>query len=309
MAEDFSISMPPPRRLQKKGETMTPQSILEDMSRIERRAGERFAEMFDVGMWKAARAHIEMAVHFEFASAIPKVEHVAFADEMMERGLFRMPFEAVLYTGDAIPKTGILVGEVVENGALEGLVYFVIAPGIDADGTQYSIPILVCHLDSRDHATGAPRPLSKGTVDWASITRSPHASRKSGRQFTQEDYGERSENALRMIMGGTSLMMSKDVETHTEPPPTKLNKRREEQGRPLIRERRVVVIKPERRASYTNAAAEFAGLRSSPKMHWRRGHFRRVREDLIVPVAPSIINAAPDAKPSTKQYRVEQGAS
>lgn len=294
-----------PRLLTKKGKGMTPQSILEDMTTVERRMGDRFDKLFDVGMWTAARIHIAEAVHFEFASAIPKVEHIEFADEMMERGLFRLPFESVLYTGDAIPKTGILAGADVKNGALDGLLYFVIAPGIDNDGTPYSIPILVCQLDSRDHATGAPVALSKGTVDWASITKNPHSSRKTGRQWSEEDYGAGSEKALRMIMGGTALMMSKDVETRTEAAPVKLNKRREEQGRPLIRERRVVVIKPDRRASYANAAADFAGHKSSPRMHWRRGHFRNLRSGMVIPVAPSIVNADPAVKPIAKQYRVE----
>ncbi len=287
----------------KKGKGMTPQSILEDMDTIERLAGDRFGDKFDVGMWNAARVTVGVAVHFEFASAIPKVEHVEFADEMMERGLFRLPFESVLYTGEAIPKTGILANQDFDGG--DGLLYFIVGPATDRDGAQYSIPILVCQLDDRDHATGATVPLSRGTVDWASITKNPHHSRKTGRQWGEEDYGAGSEKALRMIMGGTALMMSKDVETRTEDAPVKLNKRREEQGRPLIRERRVVVIKPDRRASYANAATDFAGHKSSPRMHWRRGHFRNLRSGMVIPVAPSIVNADPAVKPIAKQYRVE----
>lgn len=287
---------------------MTPQSILEDMARMEAKCGDRLSDFFDVGYWRCARDAVSTAVHFEFASACPKAEHIEFAEQMMEHDLFRLPFETVLFTGEPIPKTGILAFQYVENGKVNGLMWFTIAPAIDRDGESFSAPLMVAQLDARDHATGDPTHISRGTVDWASITKARHASRKTGKPWDDETYNTASEQSFSFIIGGTAMMMSKDVETRTETAPTKLNKRREQQGKPLIRERRVVVIKPERRASYANAAAEFAGLRSSPKMHWRRGHFRRVREDLIVPVAPSIINADVSTKPIAKQYRVEKGA-
>lgn len=282
---------------------MTPQGILEDMHRFEALAGPRLDEFFDSGMWKIAKETVAASAHFEFAGAAPKIEHIEFADEMMARGLFRLPFSAVLYTADVIPKTGIVCSSAPE-GHRDGLVWFVVAPAMDRAGGNYSLPLMVARLDSRDHATGEPVALSAGTIDWKSMTTMPHASRRTGRQWTEQDYEAGSEKALRMIMGGTALMMSKDVETRVEAAPAKLNARRTSQGRPEIRERRIVVIRPERQAHFKTAASEFAGLRCSPRMHWRRGHFRRIREDLIVPIAPMLINANEEAKPLVKKYVV-----
>lgn len=288
---------------------MTPQSILEDMTALERYAGAKFPTVFNMEMWQIARESVEAAVHFEFGEARPKSEHIEFADAMMDRGLFRLPFEAVLYTGGAIPKTGIVAScAIAEDNILERFSWFVVSPTTTRDGGTYSVPVMVATLEARDHETRAPVPLSRGTVEWKSMTTEEHHSRSTGRLWTEDDYAEGNQKALRMIMGATALMMSKDVDTRTEAAPTKLNKRREEQGRPLIRERRIVVIKPERRASYANAASDFAGHKTSPRMHWRRGHFRQLQSGTVIPVAPSIVNADASVRPMAKQYRVQQQA-
>lgn len=278
---------------------MTPQSILEDMNRLAAMSGPRLFDCFDEKMWGIARASVEAAVHFEFAGATPKQEHIEFGNELLARDLFRLPFETVLYTASFMPKTGILAMQIA--GAMG---WYVIAPCIVGD-QMYSAPLMVASLQGRDPETGEPVNLAAGTIDWKSIISAPHASRKTGVEWSEDDYGVAMEKAVNVIVGGTALMMSKDVETRTESAPSKLNKRREQQGRPPIRERRVVVIRPEQRASYANAEAEFSGLRSSRRMHWRRGHFRHLRSGAIVPVAPSIINASADMKPIAKQYRVE----
>lgn len=287
---------------------MTPQTILEDMLAFELLSGSRLEEFFDIGMWRMAKEVVTQAVHFEFASSTPRTEHVEFANEMMERDMFRLPFSAVLYTGDCIPKTGIVAEQVSESGKpLEGLSWFVVAPAMDRDGNSYSLPLMVAQLDARDHASGLPTSMARGTVDWKSMTTMPHASRKTGRVWGEEDYHAGSEKALQMIMGGTALMMSKDVDVRVDVAPAKLNAKRLAQGKPEVRERRVILIRPEHRDKYKDMSTAFGQTKASPRMHWRRGHFRRVRDDLIVPVAPSLVGAREGvAIAQPKAYEVSQ---
>lgn len=222
--------------------------------------------------------------------------------------MFRLPFPVVLYTGNCIPKTGIVAEQLVEPGKpLEYLCWFVVAPAMDRDGNTYSLPLMVAHLDARDHASGLRTNIAHGTVDWKSMTTMPHASRKTGRVWDEDDYHAGSEKALQMIMGGTALMMSKDIDVRVAAAPSKLNAKRLAQGKPEVRERRIILIRPEYRDKYRDASTEFGRTKTSPRMHWRRGHFRRIRDDLVVPVAPSLVGARDGAVVvPPKTYEVSQ---
>lgn len=269
---------------------MTPHGILDGMSAIESMVGDRLEDYFDVGVWNTSRILLaDLAVDFDFRGAIPETSHVEFANDLIDRDLFRLPFAVVMYRANALPETAIVA---MQGGADYRLKFVTFGPVKFEDGGSGYAPLLTLALTNG--------PCASARIDWKSVTRINHRSRKTGREWEEQDYHEAGDKVLNFVLGGTVLLMSKDVETVTVPAPDKLNKARERKGRIPIRESRIIKISAHARSNQERAAREFA----SPRMHWRRGHFRRVREDLIVPVAPTIVGAREGVIAQPKTYEV-----
>lgn len=269
---------------------MTPHGILEGMASIEAIIGDRLGDHFDEGVWKTSRDLLsDLAVDFDFRTTTPETSHIEFANKLIDKELFRLPFDIVLYRAHALPETAIVA---MQGGADYRLKFVTFGPVRFGHGGQGYAPLLTLALTKG--------PCASARIDWKSVTTVNHRSRKTGRTWDEQDYHEAVDKVLQFVLGATVLLMSKDVETVTVPAPAKLNKARERKGRIPIRESRIIKIKAHARASQERATREF----SSRRMHWRRGHFRRVREDLIVPVAPTIVGAREGAIVRPKTYEV-----
>lgn len=263
---------------------MKPQQIIEDMLSYEHRMGARLPLVYHPYYWHHALSSASEAVHFDFADVRPASQHCEFGLELFKARRFALPFHTVLYSGAQWEGFGVLARHLPQDEGLLELIVFNRAGHLPLSEAQ------IIDIDAGGELVMNAHILpSKAARDW------------------DGDPYEACAGFLCSILSATALLMSKDVETRVEAAPDKLNKAREARGKPLIRERRVVVIKPERRASYANAAAEFGGLRASPRMHWRRGHFRRVRDDLVVPVPPTIVggNGGSTPTPAKKDYRIQ----
>ena len=284
---------------------MTPHGILDDIDRLRSTLGDRLGEYWHEGDLADAATMIARAVAFEFGEACPLSEHLTFADEMLSRGLMRLPFECVLMTATAIPETGIVVRQNVSDNVLRRMQWFVVAPS-EIDGARLHVPLMWGELVSDD---GSPDLHNHGIVNWRSITTVRHSSRKTREPWSDETYQTASEKVVSFLCGASVLLISKDVEVSTIAVPDRLNKKREKRGRRPIGERRIVRIKLDRRSAYTSASDDFRSGRSV-SMHFRRGHFRTLSKDreipLIVPVAPTIVGAKDDAVPMAKTYRISQ---
>lgn len=269
---------------------MTPHGILEGMATIEAIVGDKLSDYFDVQAWGAAReALADLAVDFDFAGAVPDAAHREFADGLIDKNLFRLPFKVVLYRAHALPETAILA---MQGGSDYLMKFITFGPVQFAHGGKGYGPLLVLGLTNG--------PVETAQIDWRSVTSITHRSRKTGRVWADEDYQEAADKVISFVLGGTALMMSKDVETTTIPAPVKLNKARARKGRLPIKESRVIKIRAHARERQEGARRDF----TSPKMHWRRGHFRKIREGFIVPVAPTVVGARDGAIPQPKTYEV-----
>lgn len=272
---------------------MTPHGALENMARIEALFGDNLKDAFIPDLFGHFKEFLGHAVHFDYGQAVPAEEHQEFGNQLFDKKLFRLPFPVTFMTASALPKTGIMaIQETEESRFRIHMVTFApmnIGGDILIDGAPV-MWVVVTH-DGKD-----------GWVDWKSLTKEGlQRSRKTGREWTEDDFRTASEKVIGWTIGATALLMSKEVETQAIAAPDKLNREREKKGRGPIAERYVVKIRPEARASQS-AAAE--SLRSSPRTHWRRGHFRRLREDLVIPIAPTIVNAAEGMKPQIKKYQI-----
>lgn len=272
---------------------MTPHGVLENMNQIEKLFGENLDQAFVPETFHAFRDHLRTAVSFEYGQAVPSAEHQIFGNELFDKKLFRIPFPVVFMTAAALPKTGILaIQENSEDRFALNLITF--APMQIAD--------IVCISGAPVLWVKVQHDGKSGWVDWKSLTKEgSQRSRKTGREWEESDFVEASEKVISWVMGATALLMSKEVATDNIPAPEKLNQIRDKKGKAPIGERYIVRIRPEARQSQREASEAF---RSSPRMHWRRGHFRRLKEDIVIPIAPTIVNAAEGLKPQIKKYQI-----
>lgn len=270
---------------------MTPHGALEDMLKVEAMLGDHLGEAFAPKVWPVVKELLGSAVAFEYGAAAPATEHTEFGNDMFDRELFRLPYPAVFMTAAVMPKTALLACEGQSAGkyCLDIITFGPMRIGSDLD--IGAAPILWVRVRFNG---------DKPWIDWKSITvMGSHRSRKTGREWAEDDFTEACEKVISFTLGGTALLMSKDVQTDVIAAPDRLNRERAKKGRAPISERHVVRIRPEARQAQKAAAESF---RSSPRLHWRRGHFRRVREDLVVPVAPTIVGAGENVMPAIKKY-------
>lgn len=269
---------------------MTPHGVLEDMDKMEH--GLRSTQQLgfiNEPVWGMAKILLHSAVHFDFSGNPPKLTHAEFAEDLLSRNLFRLPFDTVFFTCQDL-----------EGYAAARL----IVPPNDPENWQLWISQITSHDDM---AIPIGTFYIGGRGDNAYCR---HASLFTDRCFraagadAETDEWEASKAAAMLysfVIGGTAMLMSKDVEIDIQIPSRKLNRRREANGRRLLRERRVVRIKIEHQRSYGQLGGD---MRSSPRMHWRRGHFRTLQSGSVVPVAPTIVNASPDTRATPKSYQV-----
>lgn len=299
---------------------MTPHAVLEGMARAVRDHGgiDALRDHVDVQVWPDVVKALSQAVHFELGEARPTEPHEEFAFELFERDMFRMPFPCTFWTGRASPNTAVLVSEadpetwrpVGEHaGGVRGLGLIIIGQMLDRKGSgrrEWYVPLVSGRMSHTPlaHDGGVK-------FGWRGLTQTA-ASRKSGRPWDTEDFAAAIDKCWRLACGATAMLMTPDVDQRIEPAPVKLNKARSAKGKPLIGERRVVIIKPHAIGALSGAEARaaFEG-RSAPRPHMRRGHFRTIHRGAenqrVVPVAPCVVGISDDAREAVrpKQYVIK----
>ena len=102
-----------------------------------------------------------------------------------------------------------------------------------------------------------------------------------------------------------TTLHAKGIEQRITPAPHKLNKHRVAAGKPAIGEVREVMINVGGKRYLPSGEAE-RGSHASPRLHWRRGHIRRLPSGEITHVRPHLVGAAAGgAVPAKKDYRVK----
>lgn len=274
---------------------MTPHGILDDMGKLTELFGDSLFDQFSPEAWGLAEHMLGQSVVFEYGPATPSTEHSQFGSDLFDKKLFQLPFQSVFYTANALPKTAIIAYEAQEAESDYSLFMITFGPvGIQGRDTFLAAPLLTARMRwDAEHG---------GWIDWKSCTAGQHHhSRKTGRKWEDDDYTGAIDRVVGFTLGATALLLSKEVTTEVIDAPRNLNKERARKGRLPIRERRVIRVRTEYRSAHAASAATFSE-RASPRMHWRRGHFRRVREDLVIPIAPMLVNATDEARPLAKKY-------
>lgn len=97
--------------------------------------------------------------------------------------------------------------------------------------------------------------------------------------------------ALWGLFAAVAALASKSTEQKIIPAPEKLNKARAKKGKPPIYEYRQIKIGRSSDMPHTLSGRSVEG-RASPRLHWRRGHYRTLSSSIRVPVAPALVGVS-----------------
>lgn len=131
------------------------------------------------------------------------------------------------------------------------------------------------------------------------------------------DYGdsEKAEKAMAarewaaaMWVGYCAALLLKDTSRITSVPSARLNRKRVERGDKPLPTRHIVKLSVPGSGGRTYTGNEEAGdRRASPRHHFRRGHLRHLRQERVIPVAPTWVGD-PTLGEITKAYQVVESA-
>lgn len=282
---------------------MRPHHILEDMDDVEALLGKSFAEKIDSDVWIVAKKQLALAVTFDFAHFAPSEEHVEFGMDLAGRGLYRPPFPVTFFNWRSNDRDqGLIVSEDAEMQGTPHYSFIVIGTSkTDRNGgEEYRVPVYMCLLNKADPwDSGAP---------YIQVMKGFDMHDRDGVVLGEKNRLSTMGRAIRFVCGATSMLMSKDVSTRIDPAPTKLNSQRAEKGKPRVGEVHTIKIIASAEHTYLEAGRSF-GSHASPRLHWRRGHFRTLHRgeenQRIIPVAPSLVGANEAAKNVVpKEYKI-----
>lgn len=111
-----------------------------------------------------------------------------------------------------------------------------------------------------------------------------------------------SRDEVQTVVQACSVINCANVTTAEIHAPAALNKKRQEKGKQPFFSYKILELSDERRDAGNNGAG---GSHSSPRMHLRRGHLRRL-ESKVIWVRPSMVNANSPAGVVLKDYAVQQ---
>jgi hypothetical protein len=288
--------------------------------------------MKDMGVshpfWRDAKALpgiyalIKQAVLFDFGDVHPAQEHEDFALDLYGRGLFTLPFPVTAFGFSGVPNPNPAFGT-SKQAVAGGMIV------VSQDKDSSLSAIMCTEQRNRDGKAMGGIPFAimlrakfsnptSGSVDVINEETHPVVSQRvlqlmyeGNAQIVHYTMVNRIALNLVAAMGMTVMLMSKGVSTEHTPAPDKLNKARKIRGKVPIGETYSVRLGIGDKYSISTGAGDenIAGHeRGSPRMHWRRGHFRTLFRgtdaERVVPVAPALIGANEQAEPIRKAYAV-----
>lgn len=289
---------------------ITPHAVLESIDKF------KGSKAFRPDVLPIARRMVEESVLFTWREEPGELaEHCAFAIDLYERGLFTLPFPhtALSFERDlGHPhgrRGGMFILSMNKDGSLNGLSC---SETVDAKRDGNAIPVglaLRVRVQSDGPRAGNVENDITAHVVNDKIIAAMFGEGQAGRDKMRDRLLNNTINAMALVV----MLMSKGVTTELQPAQPKLNKAREKRGKPPIKDRYIVKVDAGAIRTINHADGTTSDItghtRGSPRIHWRRGHFRVLRrgteQEAIVPVAPALIGANENAeKVRHKAYEV-----
>ncbi len=213
-----------------------------------------------------------------------------YALELMQAGLFQLPFDSVCYSFQRGIHHAMVVA-FAHDTKLRCLIFL----------KQPDSALIICAgaIDLKESGTTPGKfgiAMNVGDI----IFPSAYADLISEKDYNDFVEGQPVKNiearsvlklsqlALQELILLTCMLQAKGVETRLEPAPVKLNKARAKKGRLPIQDIRTVLIRVGDRV-VTPSGHDVKGTHASPRLHWRRGHIRHFTDGSITNVRPCLV--------------------
>ena len=186
-----------------------------------------------------------------------------FGDELICRGLFKLPFDKVLFEF---------------SGALHDRISRISMIGANfSDGNICVIPFIRYHDGTWSGGTDYHLELYPKEARWGHTV--------AYNDPRDKDWFDHQQFVADVVAATVALLGSTKCQISQVDAPYKLNKAREKRNRPPMFSYKVVTLNGE-----SNPRNDLGGTHSSPALHWRRGHFRKL-SDKVVPVSPCLVGS------------------
>lgn len=280
---------------------ITPHQVLESIDKLKKTSA------FRADVLPAARNMVEKAVLFTWREEPGELaEHCAFAIDLYERGLFTLPFPytALSFERELGPphgrRGGMFILSMNSDGSLNGLSCSECAD-LKRDGNAIPVGMaLRVRVESDGPRAGKVQNDLIAPIVNDKIAAAMFGEGAAGGDKMRDRLLNNTVNAMALVV----MLMSKGVTTELQAAPPKLNKAREKRGKPPIRDRYVVTVDAGSIRTIHHDDGTISDItgheRGSPRIHWRRGHFRVLYRgtdlERVIPVAPALIGANENAE-------------
>ena len=235
---------------------------------------------------------ISKAVGFDFGdiALIPYKERInlaEFAEEIILSGVVVTPYPLCSYSFKVGDVHVVCLLSLSDSGGA-----FIVYSGYPEGPEALNVG---CFRFARD------APAGKLLVGLAEAT-----SFANGREMGASELSDRiAASTLSHCFMLSALLMAKGVHIELEGAPEKLNAKRIKKGKPPISDIRVVTIRIG--GKHYHVSGHEKDTHASPRLHWRRGHLRRLPSGEIIAVSPCLVGAANHGDlPKPKEYIVKK---
>lgn len=223
------------------------------------------------------------------------IEAVKFGSELHRNGLFRLPFDRTVMEFLAPPERNferfVILCEQFRVSEQRQLLVDAFRKGYTVAGepAPIEIPPIIVHIFPivRGHDGGwTPIKTTEG-YPLTMGTGAPTDGRIRVPQIYKDRKGwmELAAAAGNYCLAGTVMMMSRSVNRRHVVVPDKLQAARRRSGKEELFSFSLIEVPAKTRARTNNGN----GSHASPRLHWRRGHYRKLALGKLVPVSPCLV--------------------
>jgi len=253
----------------------------------------------DPNIYYYVQEGVSVSTAFDFSTVSLAKEDIQtnfdFAVRLLKDDLFTLPFDDCLFilsNSEAVlmcQDRGAAVGNFLDGLIITPCIYCPVVKGAEQRlliplGSFTNLSSLWSFIETKTFPTAAEQIkvkfaqyLTRNGVELAFMK-------------DVEFYQEATMEMVKCALACNQLLMSPHVKTEHTPAPVKLNKARTAKGKPVIGNRYKITLR-DFKAERDPVSRMVGGSHASPIPHWRRGHIRRLDDNRIIPVMPTIVGA------------------
>jgi hypothetical protein len=199
---------------------------------------------------------------------------VNYSISLIKEGMFSLPYDKICLSFNYGPKNMMIIESTNEKNGFDFKLYQNI-------GEKFKFP--------NNHPDGLIfTVLYSG--DFMNISPPINLISKTAPKKHDEQNSLLANYCASALLAINAILSTDGIIIHANPAPVSLNKKRAKLGKSPIPEIKEIRIKVGNR-NYSASGHDLAGKHASPRLHWRRGHIRKLSDGKITNVRPCLVGA------------------